>query len=68
MTSAGLRARSREAKAAIVTATIAGVWPAIEAGDVRPVIDRVFPLAEVAEAHRYLDHGTHIGKVVLQVR
>ena len=68
VTSAGLRARSRVDKAAIVAATIAGVWPAVETGDIRPVIDRVFPLSEVADAHRYLDHGTHIGKVVLQVR
>ena len=68
VTSAGLRARSRAAKAAIVAATVAAVWPAVEAGDVHPVLDRVFPLADVAAAHRYVDEGTHVGKVVLQVR
>ena len=68
VTSAGLRARSRTAKAAVVAATVAAVWPGVEAGEIRPIIDRVFPLAEVADAHRYLDEGTHVGKVVLQVR
>lgn len=39
----------------------------IEAGEIRPVVDRVFPLAEAAEAHRYLEHGHPRGKVVLAV-
>jgi NADPH:quinone reductase-like Zn-dependent oxidoreductase len=52
----------------VVSATMAFVWPQLESGDVRPVIDRVFPIADVAGAHRYVDEGTHVGKVVLQVR
>jgi len=47
---------------------LAGVWPAVEAGEVQPVIDRVLPLEQVADAHRLLEESTHIGKIVLQVR
>jgi NADPH:quinone reductase-like Zn-dependent oxidoreductase len=42
--------------------------PLIEAGKLRPVVDRVFPLAALAEAHRYLETGRARGKVVIQVR
>jgi len=62
-----LRARPAEEKAAIVAGVLAAVWPAIEAGEIRPVIDRVLPLAEVAEAHRVLEASGHVGKVVLEV-
>jgi putative PIG3 family NAD(P)H quinone oxidoreductase len=62
---AGLRSRPLEQKAAIVAGTEAHVWPLIAAGTVRPVIDRVLPLADAAEAHRVVQASTHIGKVVL---
>jgi putative PIG3 family NAD(P)H quinone oxidoreductase len=62
-----LRARPKEEKAAIVGAVLAAVWPAVEAGELRPVIDRVLPLKEVAEAHRVVEASRHVGKVVLQV-
>jgi putative PIG3 family NAD(P)H quinone oxidoreductase len=62
-----LRSRPVAEKAAIVEAVLAGVWPAIESGDVRPVVDRVLPLSEVAEAHRVVEASEHSGKVVLEV-
>ncbi len=62
-----LRSRPAQQKADIVAATLAGVWPAVEAGEVQPVVDRVLPLAEAAEAHRVLEASEHVGKVVLQV-
>lgn len=65
---ATLRARPAEQKAAIVAATEAHVWPLIEAGDVRPVVHQVLPLAEAAEAHRIVEASEHIGKVLLAVR
>jgi NADPH:quinone reductase-like Zn-dependent oxidoreductase len=43
------------------------VLPLIRRGQARPVVDRVFPLAEAAEAHRYLANSQHFGKVVLKV-
>jgi putative PIG3 family NAD(P)H quinone oxidoreductase len=64
---AGLRARSAESKAAIVADTVEHVWPLIESGAVRPVIDRVFGLDEVARAHELVESSTHIGKVLLEI-
>jgi NADPH:quinone reductase-like Zn-dependent oxidoreductase len=62
-----LRARPLAEKVEIVAAVLAGVWPAIAVGEVKPVIDRVLPLEQVAEAHRLLEQSSHIGKIVLQV-
>jgi putative PIG3 family NAD(P)H quinone oxidoreductase len=62
-----LRARPLEEKAAIVEAVLAGVWPAVETGEVKPVVDRVLPLESVADAHRVLEESSHVGKVVLTV-
>ena len=60
-----LRARPPEEKAAIVASTREHVWPLVEAGTVRPVVDRVLPMAEAAEAHRLVEGGAHVGKVLL---
>ncbi|MCW2601341.1 MAG: quinone oxidoreductase [Frankiales bacterium] len=62
-----LRARPMAEKAGIVSAVLAGVWPAVGAGEVKPVIDRVLPLAQVAEAHRLIEESRHVGKIVLTV-
>jgi len=64
---AGLRARPAAQKAAIVAETLHAVWPMIESGAVRPVIDRVLTLDDVVEAHRLVDSSEHIGKVLLRV-
>jgi putative PIG3 family NAD(P)H quinone oxidoreductase len=60
-----LRGRSRADKAAIVADVRRQVWPLIASGAVRPVIDRVIPMADAAEAHRVLEASEHFGKVVL---
>jgi putative PIG3 family NAD(P)H quinone oxidoreductase len=65
---AGLRARPPADKAAVVAETHANVWPMIEAGSVRPIIDRVLTLDDAAEAHRLLESSEHIGKVLMRVR
>lgn len=62
-----LRARSPSEKGVIVAQVVEHVWPAIDRGQVRPVIDRVLPWADAAEAHRVLERGDNIGKVLLQV-
>jgi len=67
ITGSTLRARSVADKAAIARSVGEKVWPLIEAGTVRPVIDRTFPLAEAAEAHRLMESSRHVGKILLMV-
>ncbi|WP_380277577.1 NAD(P)H-quinone oxidoreductase [Kitasatospora purpeofusca] len=61
-----LRGRPLSEKAAIVAAVREHVWPLVASGVVKPVVDRVLPLAEAAEAHRVLEAGAQVGKVVLR--
>jgi putative PIG3 family NAD(P)H quinone oxidoreductase len=68
MTGSTLRPRTVEEKSALARALEAEVWPLIEAGRVRPVIDTVLPLAAAADAHRRMEAGLHIGKIVLDAR
>ncbi len=65
LTGSTLRARSPEEKGAIARALEAHVWPLLSAGTVGPVVDAVLPLREAAEAHRRLESGDVIGKLVL---
>jgi NADPH:quinone reductase len=60
-----LRSQSREEKAIITRGFIDTVLPLLKAGKVRPIIDRLFPIKQVEEAHQYLKAGEHFGKVVL---
>ncbi|WP_344969581.1 NAD(P)H-quinone oxidoreductase [Salinactinospora qingdaonensis] len=60
-----LRSRPRAEKAAIVQGVAEHVWPLVEAGTVRPIVDREMPLAEAGEAHRTMESSAHIGKIVL---
>jgi putative PIG3 family NAD(P)H quinone oxidoreductase len=62
-----LRARPAEEKAAIVAAVEEHVWPLVADGSVRPVVQEVFALADVREAHRCLEDSAHVGKVLLQI-
>ena len=43
------------------------VWPAVAEGELRPAMDRIFPLAQAAAAHARMESGEHIGKIVLEV-
>jgi putative PIG3 family NAD(P)H quinone oxidoreductase len=67
LTGSTLRPRSVAEKAAIAGELFARVWPLLEAGTVRPVVHATFPLREAAEAHRVMEAGAHIGKLVLVV-
>jgi NADPH2:quinone reductase len=66
-TGSTLRPRSPAEKAAIAEALQARVWPLLEAGRCKPVIDSVFPLGEVAKAHARMESSAHIGKIVLTI-
>ncbi|MDA5194886.1 NAD(P)H-quinone oxidoreductase [Govanella unica] len=65
ITGSTLRNREIAFKGAIAAALREHVWPLFEAGKCRPVIDSTFPLKDVINAHRRLDEGAHIGKIVL---
>lgn len=60
-----LRTRSAAQKADIVGEVQRHVWPMIERGDVQLLVDRTVPLAEAAEAHRLMEAGGHVGKILL---
>lgn len=62
-----LRARSHDEKAAIVRGVREQVWPLIESGAVRPVIDRRVPMSQAAQAHRIVEASDHLGKVLLTI-
>jgi NADPH2:quinone reductase len=67
LTGATLRSRSNEEKARIARDVERVVWPWVEAGKVRPVIDSTFPLEQAEQAHQRLQSGAHAGKVILIV-
>ncbi|WP_406366707.1 NAD(P)H-quinone oxidoreductase [Streptomyces sp. NBC_01546] len=67
ITATSLRARPLEEKAAIVAAVREHVWPLVSASRVRPVVHATFPIAEAAEAHRVMESGSHVGKLLLTV-
>jgi len=60
-----LRARPPEEKAAVIASVREHVWPLVGSGAVRPVVDRQLPMAEAGEAHRVLEAGEAVGKVLL---
>lgn len=64
LTGSTLRSRSVAFKAAVAAEIASMVWPHVEEGRLKPVIDSTFPLARAADAHRRLDED-HVGKIVL---
>ena len=67
LTGSTLRPRDADEKARLTAAVEATVWPWVEAGKIKPIVDRTYPLAEVAAAHAHVESGSHVGKVVLTV-
>ncbi len=65
LTGSTMRPRSREAKAGFARALEEKVWPLFGAGKLKVVLDSTFPLARAADAHRRIEDGNHIGKIVL---
>ena len=68
ITGSTLRPQSDLAKARIAEELRRHVWPLIEGGRLKPVMDSEFPLDQAAEAHRRIESSGHIGKIVLKVR
>lgn len=68
LTGSTLRPRTTAFKSSVAAALEAGVWRHFADGSLRAVTDKVLPLAEAAEAHRRMEAGEHVGKIVLRVR
>ncbi|GID97278.1 NAD(P)H-quinone oxidoreductase [Amorphoplanes digitatis] len=60
-----LRARSVADKARIVAGVRERVWPLVDAGAIRPIIDRAVPMRDAADAHRLMESSDHVGKILL---
>jgi NADPH:quinone reductase-like Zn-dependent oxidoreductase len=67
LTGSTLRPRSVEFKTMVADEIATTVWPYVEGGRLKPVIDGVYQLDRAADAHARMDSGEHVGKVVLQV-
>ena len=67
LTGSTLRARSVEFKTLLRDEIARNVWPDVEQGRLKPVIDTVFALEQAAEAHRLMESSEHVGKIVLTV-
>jgi len=67
LTGSTLRPRSCEFKALVAEEIAMNAWPLVEQGSLRPVMDRTFPLRDAAAAHAYMEAGSHVGKIVLEV-
>jgi NADPH2:quinone reductase len=62
-----LRPRSVAFKSLVADEIARSVWPFVEEGKLKPLIHATFPLAEAAKAHRLMESGEHVGKIVLTV-
>ena len=67
VTGSTMRPRPIAEKGGIASELRERVWPLLESGAVKMVVDRVFPLGEAAGAHRHMESGAHIGKIILSV-
>ncbi|MBZ6377192.1 NAD(P)H-quinone oxidoreductase [Pacificimonas flava] len=67
LTGSTLRAREPSFKALIADALHRDVWPLFAGGDLKALTDRTFPLANAADAHRHMEAGSHVGKILLTV-
>jgi len=67
LTGSTLRPRSKTFKALLAQEIAANAWPLVESGELRPVMDRSFALADAAAAHAHMESGDHVGKIVLEV-
>jgi NADPH2:quinone reductase len=67
ITGSTLRSRSVEEKSSLARAVEQEVWPLFTNGQIRPIIDSTFPLTQAADAHKLMESGRHIGKILLEL-
>jgi NADPH2:quinone reductase len=67
ITGSTLRPRDNQFKSEIAANLLKNVWPLLADGTIKPVIDKIFPLEDIIDAHTYLERGEHFGKVILKI-
>ena len=67
ITGSTLRSRSVEEKSSLARGVEKEVWPLFTSGQIRPIVDRAFPLEQAGEAHRWMETGLHTGKIILEM-
>ena len=67
LTGSTLRARTIEFKGLLADEIHRTVWPLVEQGKLKPIMDQSFPLEEAAAAHGRMEAGDHIGKIILEI-
>ncbi len=67
LTGSTLRPRSNAFKALLAQEIASNAWPLFTSGQLRPIMDQAFPLADAAAAHARMEAGAHIGKIVLKI-
>ncbi len=65
VTGSTLRAQSLASKSAIASALAEKIWPLLDQGRIKPIIDSTFPLEKAGDAHRRMESSKHIGKIIL---
>ncbi len=67
ITGSTLRPRDNDFKSEIAISLKKNIWPLLQNGTIKPIIDKYFPIDDVIEAHKYLESGQHFGKIILTV-
>lgn len=67
ITGSTLRSRSVEEKSSLARGVEKEVWPLFTSGQLRPIVDRAFPMEQAAEGHRWMETGQHTGKIILEM-
>ncbi|TCL76012.1 NAD(P)H-quinone oxidoreductase [Rhizobium sp. BK251] len=67
ITGSAMRRRTGEEKRAIRDDLLSQVWPLLDKGEAAPIIHKVFPFERAAEAHRLMESGSHVGKIILSL-
>ncbi len=68
MTGSTLRAQTFAQKSVMVEEILAHIFPLLESGKVKPLIDSIYPLEQVEQAHAHMQSGQHMGKIILKVQ
>jgi NADPH:quinone reductase-like Zn-dependent oxidoreductase len=67
LTGSTLRAQSFDQKAVMVEEILEHIYPHLEGGAIKPIVDSIYPLEEVEQAHGHMEGGQHMGKIILKM-